>query len=336
MKKYFIFAAVALVALCNVSCSSSDDDDEPFNPTVKYDEPAAASAATAFAIPTASQPTATDGTNTTKLQQVDITESGKTVVKVDFNGSAKYLTFDSKYSKEGNKEIYKLFKDNVQKGKIESTTAAAASRRSLNLGNLKITLVVEIPNENGTVTTANFGEQTVSDAQIIAQTVTATTNAVNLCRTWTIETMTMTLKDKKAPNTSSITDCTVNVDGGNLKELADKAQENKAGLTDKEYNDLCKYVKGITLTKAGQLSIEYSTGLTDACLWSWGSSDQTSIELKSEKGEKFGNKFLNDNSKIAVKFYEGGKAHFSVTTTIDNRDGGNNKYFDATIDFTLK
>ena len=116
MKKYFIFAAVALVALCNVSCSSSDDDDEPFNPTVKYDEPAAASAATAFAIPTASQPTATDGTNTTKLQQVDITESGKTVVKVDFNGSAKYLTFDSKYSKEGNKEIYKLFKDNVQKG----------------------------------------------------------------------------------------------------------------------------------------------------------------------------------------------------------------------------
>ena len=79
MKKYFIFAAVALVALCNVSCSSSDDDDEPFNPTVKYDEPAAASAATAFAIPTASQPTATDGTNTTKLQQVDITESGSTV-----------------------------------------------------------------------------------------------------------------------------------------------------------------------------------------------------------------------------------------------------------------
>ena len=234
------------------------------------------------------------------------------------------------------RKVYKLFKDNVQKGKIESTTAAAASRRSLNLGNLKITLVVEIPNENGTVTTANFGEQTVSDAQIIAQTVTATTNAVNLCRTWTIETMTMTLKDKKAPNTSSITDCTVNVDGGNLKELADKAQENKAGLTDKEYNDLCKYVKGITLTKAGQLSIEYSTGLTDACQWSWGNKDETVVTIKSEKGEDFGNKFLNDNSKIAVKFYEGGKAHFSVTTTIDNRDGGNNKYFDATIDFTLK
>ena len=335
MKKYFIFAAVALVALCNVSCSSSDDDDEPFNPTVKYDEPAAASAATAFAIPTVSQPTATDGTNTTKLQQVDITESGKTVVKVDFNGSAKYLTFDSKYSKEGNKEIYKLFKDNVQKGKIESTTAAAASRRALNLGNLKITLVVEIPNADGTTTTANFGETTVSNATQIAQ-VAATTNAINICRTWTVETMTMTLKDKKAAGTSSITDCTVNVNGGNLKELADKAQENKAGLTDKEYQDLCKFVNGITLTKAGQLSIEYSTGLTDACQWAWGNKEETVVTIKSEKGEDFGNKFLNDNSKIAVKFYEGGKAHFSVTTTIDNRTGGNNKYFDATIDFTLK
>ena len=338
MKKYFIFAAVALVALCNVSCSSDDSEPAPYVPQqTVIPEPAAASAATAFAIPTASQPTATDGTNTTKLQQVDIAESGKTVVKVDFNGSAKYLTFDSKYSKEGNKEIYKLFKDNVQKGTIESTTAAATSRRSLNLGNLKITLIVEIPDANGNVTTANFGETTVSNATQIAQ-VAATTNTINICRTWTIEQMTLTLKDNKVSGKSKITDFTLTEKSGNLKPLADKAQNNNAGLTPDEYDELCKAILGVTLNKAGQLSIEYSTGLTDACLWSWGSSDQTSIELKSEKGEKFGNKFLNEKSRITVIFwpvsegYPNGLAHFIITTTVDTA----NKNYDATIDFTVK
>lgn len=332
MKKYFIFAAAALVALCNVSCSSDDSGFSDFTPPSEavIPEPETAKNATAFTIPAASQPTATDGS--TKLEQVDITESSKAVIKVDFNGDAKYLTFDTKYRKEGNKEIYDLFKNDQKKGTIESLVAvSAAPRRSLNLNNIKITLVVEIPNDNGTTTTVSFPETTVTDAQQ-TQEAASTTQTVNICRTWTIEQMSLSLKDLKKPGTSKVTDCTISTQGGNLKTLADEAQKNSAGLTDKEYKDLCKVIKGITLTKAGQLSIEYDNGLTDACTWAWGNTEQSVVTIKSEKGENFGNKFLNDDSRIGVTFFTSGIAQFYITTTIDS----NNKCYDATVKFTLK
>ena len=44
---------------------------------------------------------------------------------------------------------------------------------------------------------------------------------------------------------------TITEKSGNLKPLADKAQDNNAGLTDDEYNELCKAILGITLDKAG-------------------------------------------------------------------------------------
>lgn len=340
-KSIFFYAALSAVVLCTASCSS-DDDNNPYVPeTVVISEPTTAKAATAFTIPAAQQPTATVGNKTAKVQEVNIAESGKTVVKVDVDGEAKYVTYDSKFEKKDNKAVYTLTKANVYKGTIELSdeTASARMRGAGSASNLLINLIIEIPDENGNVTTFDVPE-TNTQAEPVQETVSQGTNTVNICRTWVIEQMTLTLKDNKVPGKSSITDFTLTEKSGNLKPLADKAQDNNAGLTDDEYNELCKAILGITLDKAGKLSLEYSTGLTDACLWNWANSDQTAVKLTSTKGEEFGNKFLNEKSKITVIFwassdnvtYPNGIAHFIITTTVDT----DTKNYDATVDLQVK
>ena len=338
-KSIFFYAALATVALCTVSCSS-DDDSAPYVPQAAViPEPPTAKAATAFTIPATKQPTATVSGKTAKVEEVNIAESGKTVVKVDVDGKAKYLTFDSKFEKQGNKSIYTLTKAGVNKGTIEITDLLVSARKhgAAATANLKITLKLEIPDDNGVVTTFNV-DKADSQADKVEETVTAGQNTVNICRTWVIEKMTLTLKDNKVPGKSKITDFTLDQNDGNLKPLADKAQDNNAGLTDDEYKELCKAILGITLDKAGKLSIEYSNGLTDACKWEWKNSEQTAVQLKTEKGEDFGNKFLNEKSRITVMFwpvsaeYPNGLAHFIITTTVDT----DSKNYDATIDFQVK
>jgi hypothetical protein len=340
-KSIFFIAALSAVTLCTTSCSS-DDENNPYVPQeVVISEPATAEVATAFTIPATQQPTATVGTKTAKVQEVNIAESGKTVVKVDVNGEAKYVTYDSKFEKKNDKGVYTLTKAGVYKGTIELTDEVASPRmRSAGAaGNLIIKLIIEIPDDNGNVITFDVPE-TNTQAEPVQETVSQGTNTINICRTWVIEQMTLTLKDNKIPGKSKITDFTLTEKSSNLKPLADKAQDNNAGLTDDEYDELCKAILGITLDKTGKLSLEYSTGLTDACLWNWANSDQTTVKLTSTEGEEFGNKFLNEKSKITVIFwaspdivtYPNGIAHFIITTTVDTAT----KNYDATIDLQVK
>lgn len=340
-KSIFFYAALATVALCTVSCSSDDNDDPINNTPVVIPTPPTANQAIAFEIPVGSQPEATTGE---KLKAVNITESAKAVLKVGTDEGDKYLTYDSKYDEAT--KTYTLYEGTTKVGTIKQAGAAAAPRRvTINLGNWIIELTITMTDSTGSTTTVNF-QATVTDATAPSNPQPAAgDNLNNIARTWVVSEMAMTLDGD--------VDCTVLEAGSNLVELAKKAQENDAQLEMDEYKELCRSILGLTIDKSGQFSIEYKNANgrveyykkpgdkvqyiecdgrveTEACTWDWASSDQQSIKINT-KDSDFGNKFLNENSTIGVKFYTSGVAHLTIYTKIT----GNKKY-NAYVDFTLK
>ena len=335
-KSFFFYAALVAVALCTVSCSSDDDDDPISNTSVKLPVPATANQAIAFDIPVGSQPQSTSGE---KLKSVNITESAKAVLKIGTTDGDKFLTFDSRY--DANTKTYNLTKGNQAAGTIKMIGLAAAPRRAA-IGNMVVKLNFNMPDG----TAVNFPETNVSDATAPSNPQPAPgDNLNNIARTWTVTEMAMTLDGD--------VDCTVLEAGNNLLPLAKKAQENSAQLKENEYKELCRSIVGLTIDKRGQFSIEYQNAKgrveyfykpgdkvtyidcngrveTEACTWNWASSDQKSIKIDTRASD-FGNKFLNENSTIGVKFYDSGIAHLTIFTKITGE-----KNYNAYVDFTLK
>ncbi len=344
MKKYFIFAAVALVALCNVSCSS---DEEPIPVTggtssVELPQPEAAATAAAFEIPDATPVTSTTGQT---LEAVNFTESGKAVLTIGTSATdAKYVTFDSQAKKLAENKIQYDLKDGTKNvGYIIATYAAAsAPRRAAGAVTLDIHLNdIELPNENGTTTTVSFSATNSTAAPI--PTPTTTTALDNICRTWYIELIDVTL--------SGDVDCTITQGDGNLLPIAQKAQDNDAQLKLSEFKEFCRSIKGITLDKTGLFSIEYQNykgqveykekkdgkaeyitcdgkKASEVCSWYWADNQKNSFKLKFRKSD-FGNKFLNEDSKIGVDIY-GQLTYFSISTKITG-----NKNYTARVVFQL-
>ena len=317
-KTFFYLAAVALVALCNISCGSDDDDIPPTNSSnVTLSEPETSKAAIAFEIPAENALTSINGE---KLEAVNITESGKALLKINTADGVKYVTCDAVYEQKDGKHEYTLKQAEKKVGTIVSS--AMASRAGQGFTDLKMELSIELPG-SGTLTFNG----TVGGVKMLWDLFAASQNLTNIARTWTVTNITMSLRGD--------VDCTIIEDSGNLQILAEKAQDNNAELTEEEYNELCKTIKGITLDKTGIFSIEYwenssKTSTTEACSWAWTDSNQESLNLKF-RDSNFGNKYLNDQSKIGVKFYATGIAHFFINTEITG-----NKHYTATIDFTLQ
>lgn len=317
-KTFFYLVAVACVALCNISCGSDDDEVPPSNSSnVTLSEPEASKVAVAFEIPAEKALTSINGE---KLESVNITESGKALLKINTADGVKYVTCDAAYEQKDGKHVYTLKQADKMVGTIVSS--AMASRAGQGFTDLKMELSIELP---------GFGSLTfngtVAEVKMVWDLIAASQNLTNIARTWTVTNMTMTLKGD--------VDCTVIENSGNLEVLAEKAQDNNAELTETEYNDLCKTIKGITLDKTGIFSIEYwenskKTSTSEACSWAWTDSSQESLNLKF-RDSNFGNKYLNDKSKIGVKFYATGIAHFFINTEITGK-----KHYTATIDFTLQ
>lgn len=341
MKKYFIFAAVALVALCNVSCSS---DEEPIpasggTSSVELPQPAAAATAAAFEIPAAAVTSATGEA----LDAVNFTESGKAILSIDTDAGMKYVTLDSKATQQSaNKIRYDLTDGTKDAGYIIATaTAVAASRGTAGSVTLEFHLKnIEIP-EVGTVT---FQEGTTSSAEPIATPATVSTSLANICRTWYIDLIDVTL--------SGDVDCTITQNDGNLLPIARKAQDNDAQLKLSEFKEFCRSVNSITLDKTGLFSIEYQNykgqveyketkdskveyitcdgkKSSEVCSWEWADNSQNVIKLKFRKSD-FGNKFLNEDSRIRVDIY-GQLTYFSIATKITG-----NKTYTANVVFQLR
>lgn len=338
MKKIFIFAAVALVALCNISCSS-DEEPLPTSGNVQLAPPAASSTAAAYDIP--------DVTSTTgqTLDAVNFTESGKAVLTIGTASGAKCMTFDSAPQKlDDNKTKYTLKDGTKDAGYIIATVkkaANAARRASGETIELEIHLTVDVP-EVGSVT---FDDTTDNADQLPPAAETTALN--NICRTWYVELIDVTL--------SGDVDCTLTEYSGNLLPIAQKAQDNDAQLKYDEFKELCRSVNSIILDKTGLFSIEYQNASgtvqyyktkadkdnkifepiqcdgkksSEVCSWEWIDSTQKSFRLKFRKSD-FGNKFLNEDSRISVDFNEK-ISYFSISTKITG-----NKNYTAKVVFQL-
>jgi hypothetical protein len=343
MKKYFIFATVALVALCNVSCSS---DEEPIpvsggTSSVTLPQPEAAATAAAFDIPTTTPVTSTTGQT---LDAVNFTESGKAVLTIGTSATdAKYVTFDSKATKLAENKIQYDLKDGTKDvGYIIATYAAAASasRRAAGTVTLEIHLKdIEIP-EVGTVTFP----KTTSSAEQVPAPATVSTSLANICRTWYVDLIDVTL--------SGDVDCTITQPDGNLLPIARKAQDNDAQLEYNEFKEFCRSVESVTLDKTGLFSIEYKNAqgrveyqktktskveyiecdgkkASEVCSWTWADNSMNVVKLTFRKSD-FGNKFLNADSRIRVDIY-GQLTYFSIATKITG-----NKNYNANVVFQLR
>lgn len=346
MKKFFIFAAVALVALCNVSCSS---DEVPIpasggTSSITLPQPEAAATAAAFDIPETAPVTSATGET---LEAVNFTESGKAVLTIGTSATdAKYVTFDSEAKKLAENKIRYDLKDGTKDfGYIIATYTAAAnaSRSADGTVTLEFHLKdIEIPNNDGTTTTVSFPE-TTSIAEPIA-TPTSSTSLDNICRTWYVDLIDVTL--------SGDVDCTINQTDGNLLPIAQKAQDNDAQLKLSEFKEFCRSVESVTLDKTGLFSIEYQNykgqveyketkdskveyitcdgkKASEVCSWEWADNSQNVIRLKFRKSD-FGNKFLNEDSRIRVDIY-GQLTYFSIATKITG-----NKSYNANVVFQLR
>ena len=338
MKKYFIFAAVALVALCNVSCSS---DEEPIpvsggTSSVTLPQPGAAATAAAFNIPDV------NSTTGQTLDAVNFTESGKAVLTIGTASGSKCMTFDSAPQKlADNKTKYTLKDGTKDAGYIIATVKKAANaprRANSETVELEIHLTVDVP-EVGSVT---FDDTTNNANQLPSASETTALN--NICRTWYVDLIDVTL--------SGDVDCTITQPDGNLLPIARKAQDNDAQLEYDEFKEFCRSVESITLDKTGLFSIEYKNAqgrveyqrtktskveyiecdgkkASEVCSWSWTDNSMNVIRLTFRKSN-FGNKFLNEDSRIRVDIY-GQLTYFSIATKITG-----NKNYNANVVFQLR
>ena len=321
MKKIlFLYAMAACVAISIVSCGA-DDDNSGLPPTgtvstIKLPEPATASQAAAYVFETTIDNAVKSETGDVLLKGINFTESGKAIIEILANGSAKFVTYNATLS---NGE-YTLTDDNGNKiGTVTETT----SRGSSTGADLNIEITITVPGI-GVIT---FHPESPATVQKLVETIAATNATTNICRTWTVVQMNITLDGD--------VDLAMTENSGNLKRFADEAQKPGADLTDDELAEVNKTFQGISLDKNGLFSIEYYENSdksisSQACSWSWTDEAAQKLQLKMRDGSDFGNKFLTDNTTIKADFNPNG-----VTFTL-NTDIKGSKNYKATLTIVLR
>ena len=319
MKKIlFLYAMAACVAISNVSCGAEDDNSglPPAGTVITLPEPATASQAAAYVFETATENAVKSETGDVLLKGINFTESGKAVIEVLANGAAKFVTYNATMA---NGE-YILTDD---KGNKVGTVTESASRGTTD-GSLNIDITITIPGIDGDVI---FRPTSPADVKKVVETIAATTATTNICRTWTVVQMNITLEGD--------VDLAMTENSGNLKRFADEAQKQGADLTADELAELDKTFKSISLDKNGLFSIEYyenkdNSVSSEACTWSWTDEAAQKLKLKLRDGSDFGNKFLSDDTTIKADFNPTG-ATFTLNTEIKG-----SKNYKATVTIVLR
>ena len=305
-KNFFYFAMAACVALCNVACSSDDDGKDNGSDEQKQEEnvviapPATGSQAAAYTIPEGSVPSTQETITTPEGEEVELslvgvhfTDGGKAVfetIATYANGTKK--TKFAAYDAELNGNVYTI-KDAY--GKSLGTITRAETRAD---AALIINITIEIPGI-GTVT---FETTDPVAAQTVLNVITENVNRLNLCRTWDVTRLKLTLvfdPDKNKPSASRTEN------SGKLVSFIDLAERNGVSLSDNDKNQMQKEIDYIDVDKFGQLTIYYvkdgKPDGSDVANWTWEDTQQTKIRIKLKEGD-MGNKFLSDNSIIDVQF----------------------------------
>ena len=302
----------AAVITTTTSCNSSDDVPPPVEefaglmPAPTYSELAATFELVKDKI--------TDNSTKASLTSISITESGKAIIEVTTASRVKYVTYEARI--DGN--TYTITDSNGKEvGKLQKAQNRSSQEVSLTL-NLSVTI------EGQTLTFTTTDPVT---AQMMVNTVTASggqtsVRTTNLARTWTVAQMNIVLEGD--------IDLSKLVQGGNLKEFADAAQEAGAGLTQEEMDALDRTINSITLDKNGTIAIEYADGITEAASWQWADAQQEAILLTLRSYTDFGNKYLTAGGQVDVNITEN-----SVVLTLHTNISGSMQY-QAILSIVLK
>jgi hypothetical protein len=301
-KSLFFYAMAACVAISNVSCGGDDDLSglPPEGTVLTLPVPETASQAAAYVFETNTANAVKAEAGDIILKGINFTESGKAVIEVLSNGSAKFVTYNAVLDNGA----YTLTDDSGKKiGTVTDNTLRGTTGTSLN-----IEITITVPGI-GVIT---FRPESPAAVQKVVETIAATTATTNVCRTWTVAQMNITLDGE--------VDLAMTENSGNLKRFADEAQKQGANLTDDEMAQLNKTFKGISLDKNGLFAIEYYENSdkivsSEACSWSWTNEAAQMLQLKMRDGSDFGNKFLTDKTAIKVDFNPTG-ATFTLNTEI--------------------
>jgi hypothetical protein len=282
-KNILYMAMAACVALTNVACSSDDDSDNE-NYSATLNTPKYENEAVAFSIPeTATITTSIAGAPA--MTGVNITESGQVVFEL--GGGKTFKTYNIE-SISGN--TYTLAD---RRGTIvrKSTAGYAPTTRSSSGVLLIINVTIEL--DNGESCSYNTGDDAVS----AEATKPATGSEVekNLCRTWIIKGVVIEYKEDGKDAVFK------EFNSGNLKEVAEYANDQGAGLTASEMRELDRNVSNVVVDKSGLIVINYTNRASDAAKWVWKNNEQTQLGLKLKDSE-MGNKFLSDNTVIDIAF----------------------------------
>ena len=236
----------ACVALCNLSCSGSDDDggsQNPINP-LEY-----ASKAVAFQL-SDGDVTATAGSGAS-LTALNFTEAGKAIIEITENGKKKFVTYNVKI--EGN--TYTITNDNGQQiGVVTSDVTRGTKPATINV-NITVTI-------NGV--TYVFNTNSV-EADMQYATMTGGDNLVNIARTWKVRNMKLTLEsdDTTFPSLS------MTENSGKLSAFVNEVKKRDTGFSNEDIDKLNKEIKSVTLDQTGMFDIEYTDGRSDVATWRW-------------------------------------------------------------------
>lgn len=321
MKKYFFLALVAGLALCNVSCGSDDENEETTDvsklgntQTGKYDSKVAHYEITKNSVMAAPIGTdLTDGkTVTASIISADIIAQGQVLiganVTVDGQESQKYATLEI-VGVDG--ETYTLRGDKGKGGtmKIQREVPKSRETRAGNSVELVFDLTVYVQIGDMLVpipfNTSGMAQETI-DAAIDAYTSSIT-------NTWQIERMKLVL------DFDSKTDAATETAGGDLRPFIELCDNNSLNLSDQERKDLTRTIQSFIIEKPNLLVLKYAEGGSDAAAWRWVSKADNSLAIGITLKDKYnmGNKFLNDDSKIAVELRTGGKINLILTTRLE-------------------
>ena len=289
MKKNFFYFAMALcVALCTVSCGSDDDGDStPHYTPQKYANDAAAYQLNTEAV--------TVGDEQVTISGMNFTQSGKAIFETQHVRGDKKTTKYSTYDVEIDGNTYTV-KENGQKigTVVRKETRAGGEDVELTI-NLSLTF-------NGIP--ANFFFTDPVNAIKLIKLMTKT----DITRTWVIERMKLSLDftDKE--------DASVETSSGSLVPFLNKAKEQNVKLSAKDEDALSREIVGITLDEYGLFTINYKDKFNDAAKWEWKVTDK-SFKI-TMKDTEMGNKFLNDNVNIDVRYTANDKVALIVTAEL--------------------
>lgn len=290
-KSIYYFLMMLCMTLVNTSCSNDDGETPDYTVTLTTPEYASeAKAMSGFSI----DATHTFGAPT--LTAVHITESGEVVFEL--GDGEEYIVEGIESVNDG---TYVL---SGNRGTITVSSAA----------NAKMSIHV-------TLTTAE-GATLSYDADNIN--VNVTTNLdnseamTNLCRTWIVLGIVIDIKgDVNAFR---------EFEGGNLYEMALYANEQGAGLTADELQELDRNIESVIIEGTGLITFNYSNRASDAASWKWNDDGTIKMTLKNSE---MGNKYLNNKSTISVA-YKDKRCVLRLSTSVSD-----NKNYDTVLTLRL-